>query len=354
MWNAGEGLVNKRTVAAVPRFKFDLKNIDIGRIARIYFAFSVVFFVTQMSAIYIFGDGIKFSLTFISSVSSLFNAGTMGIVLVLIVVQALFKTLQLKASTLLAAGYLLCAQVIFFSAFHAGKLLIPIPAGFWADPLFHQIDLFLHGGRTAFAVYSQYLSLVIPDRLVVIYYFPVWVSIAYAFPIFVVVFEHDHQRSLRFLILYAVAWILLGNILALAFASAGPIYFNHVTGLADFNFLIDFQQSHASVFGPVTDLQERLWRQHVEGVLGTGVSAFPSLHVAAATVPFLYFFDKWRWWALPLVLHPLLVQYGSVRTGFHYAVDGYFSILAMVLLHVALKRAFRLGSIPAVAAPALP
>ena len=63
-----------------------------------------------------------------------------------------------------------------------------------------------------------------------------------------------------------------------------------------------------------------------------GISAMPSIHVGAAV---LFAILGWRTnWILGFgfTVYALLIQFGSVHLGWHYAIDGYFSaILAFVL-----------------------
>ena len=71
---------------------------------------------------------------------------------------------------------------------------------------------------------------------------------------------------------------------------------------------------------------------------GSGISAFPSLHVAMMTVVALYLAGfGWIGKAVGVALVSA-VLFVSVWIGYHYAIDGYASIGAVLAAHWALRR----------------
>jgi membrane-associated phospholipid phosphatase len=78
--------------------------------------------------------------------------------------------------------------------------------------------------------------------------------------------------------------------------------------------------------------------------LGTGISAFPSIHVAIAT---LYALVGWRISRFARVvslafLATILV--GSIHLGWHYSLDGYASIIGTCAIYRAVGWALRRGA----------
>lgn len=280
----------------------------------------------------------QLSTAFIATAATTFNAPNMGLIAFFGLVSLVLTRTRAFSETVVPVVYILVAQVPFFAACHTFKLLVPQPAGFWADIPLARFDAWLHGGQSAWDAYAAAFGRFIPDDLVVMSYFSLWGAIAYVFPACIVAFERDPKVAIRYVWLCGLTWVILGNVIAIAAASAGPVYFFNVTGQDDFRFLSGFLGENDDIFGGLMALQDRLWLQHQDGDLGTGVSAFPSLHVAASMLPFLYAVEKLGKWAVPFAVFPFIIQYGSVRTGFHYAVDGYFSILVVVAIHIWLKR----------------
>jgi hypothetical protein len=153
----------------------------------------------------------------------------------------------------------------------------------------------------------------------------------------------------RFFLTYVLVYVLLGHLAATAFSSAGPAYFASMgtAGLADpyaalLGYLRPLGES-STLFA--IDLQATLWAGYTgtyNGPIG-GISAFPSVHVAVATLyVFLGFsFHRVLGWAFMALLAVTLV--GSVHLGWHYALDGYVSIAAVAglwALSQPLTRAF--------------
>jgi PAP2 superfamily len=134
---------------------------------------------------------------------------------------------------------------------------------------------------------------------------------------------HPYGRSRRFLSAAALAWVVLGVVAATMFASAGPCYYAQVTGdpapYADLLWALGRQPLLA------TEIQQGLWRAYKEGLVwtGSGISAFPSMHVA---IPTLYALAavRWRvlWWGVLVI-----TWFASVALGWHYAVDGLAGIV---------------------------
>jgi hypothetical protein len=87
-------------------------------------------------------------------------------------------------------------------------------------------------------------------------------------------------------------------------------------------------------------VQGGLWNAYAanEHQLGTGISAFPSLHMAMATVTLLYAREKGRWFGLAGYLFLGAIFFISVWSGYHYAIDGYVSVAVVVAMHLWLKR----------------
>jgi len=142
-------------------------------------------------------------------------------------------------------------------------------------------------------------------------------------------FKRDaSELRARFFLSYMLAWWIGGGLLAVAFSSAGPVYYGKLglspdpfTGL--FAYLNDANTRIPMWF---LDAQQLLWDGYTGKVAALGISAFPSMHNASAALFALAFrrVSKPLGWFFTIYAAVILV--GSVHLGWHYAIDGYAGV----------------------------
>jgi membrane-associated phospholipid phosphatase len=124
---------------------------------------------------------------------------------------------------------------------------------------------------------------------------------------------------------FLLTWGFGGFLVATAFSSAGPVYYARL-GLGELYAPLMAQLQAAAAVVPVWALetQEALWQGFTGARAGSaGISAFPSMHVATAT---LFVLAARRVGPAAFALaaaYWLAIMAGSVVLGWHYAVDGY-------------------------------
>ncbi|RME15323.1 MAG: hypothetical protein D6801_07645 [Alphaproteobacteria bacterium] len=230
-------------------------------------------------------------------------------------------------------------SMAFFLVFTMLKTTMPHIQPFWADGMLAATDRALHFGHDPWALAHRlepWIDAALAGRI----YFDLWAMPAMFLPVLLILTDGDAERVNRFIRLHAFAWIVLGNIVALALLSAGPVYHDRLLGGDGFAGL-----AHALAQSGVADsrmgaIQERLWQAYVTGAqeAGSGISAFPSVHLAMATVIALYLYDRWRFLAPMSVALVATYLFLSVYLGWHYAIDGYFSIAAVTGVWAWLRR----------------
>jgi hypothetical protein len=133
-----------------------------------------------------------------------------------------------------------------------------------------------------------------------------------------------------------------GVILAILLPAAGPVYMEALYGDPMFKPLMDLLRQQSQIVEiRALALQELLWdgftKPEVEPL---GISAFPSLHVAAA-VNFAclgFAVNRIAGWVLSIFSGFIFV--GSVHLGWHYAVDGIAGVfLAIVFWQISARAA---------------
>lgn len=222
---------------------------------------------------------------------------------------------------------------VFASLYSSWKVMIPELIPYAWDPLFERWDRLLHGGTAPWewlhpAFGHPWLTSAIN------FLYNLWLPLT----LFVLHWQAfsigDRVLRLQFFLAFFIAWGLLGSVAATLMSSAGPCYFGRVTGLPDpFVPLMDYLHETSTLYRVWSlDVQEKLWQGYLSGHTGTGggISAMPSMHVSSTVLLTLL---AWRihpalGWLLSGFLVAILI--GSVHLGWHYAIDGYASIILTI------------------------
>lgn len=239
-------------------------------------------------------------------------------------------------STLLA----LCL-VLFWPSFSALKVAIPKVSPFYFDQYLIEIDRWLHFGIDPWKI-VHYTGIFSESAIFDFVYFKLWLLATTIILLFFVYFDENAERRTRYIFLYVLTWVFLGNVLAAVFASAGPIYVERLTGDPAFRDLESALVAAGYEDSLFFEIQNQLWANFTAGKqqLGTGISAFPSVHVGIACVIALYMSERSRWLIAPGWCFVVLILAGSVYSGWHYAADGYASIAIVLAMHRALRKRF--------------
>lgn len=245
------------------------------------------------------------------------------------------------ATPRLAAGLVLMVAVGFFmGAFTSVKTLLPQFTTFGWDRAFAELDATLFGGVDPWRLLHPVMGNLAVSKTIEFCYAGVWMLTICATPAWAALSPRmAHQRH-RFLITYFLCWIVLGNVLAGVFYSAGPAFYAEVTGDgARYAELIAYHASTPQDPRSAHTIQQWLWDLYSQGQmqLGSGISAFPSLHVAMATLVALAACKVNRWAGIAGVAWAGLIFASSIHLGWHYAVDGLASILGVLAIWVALR-----------------
>jgi PAP2 superfamily len=143
----------------------------------------------------------------------------------------------------------------------------------------------------------------------------------------------------RFWLAFILTWILLGTVLAHLLPSAGPGFYDIVTGSwGPFAPLMTYltqvrETHHLAFFGVQSELQELARKGEV--VLGGGISAFPSLHVAMPVLGACAAWKVSRWLAFAFLTFAAVIFLGSILLGWHYALDGEVSAIGVAAIWYA-------------------
>lgn len=197
--------------------------------------------------------------------------------------------------------------------------------GFSWDVELSQIDRVLHAGP-AWQLYARIVHF--PATVGAIdFLYGVWFG---GLLLFVVWGCWTRFRDLRerALVAYVLIWIVGGTLLAALFASAGPCYYHHLHSPdpAYSDLMAALAREPLLI---AARAQTTLWeaRQADRWLAFGGISAFPSMHVAATVLWAIVAWQRSRALAVCLWGFALITQIGSVLLGWHYAIDGYAGAL---------------------------
>jgi len=219
------------------------------------------------------------------------------------------------------------------AAFLVLKGFIPEVKPFTYDSDFEVFDRFLHFGYQPWAILQPMLGNEITTlTLHRLYYF--W------FPVIFVTFFwqlgslENHKLRMQFILSFVACWAIIGGLLATTLSSAGPIYFDRVVTdapnqyLTAMNYLQDIHKEHGLY---MFTIKENLWAYYLDPTHNSpikGISAMPSMHVSIAFLLVLFGFQKSRYAGYAYTAFFIAIFLGSIHLLWHYAIDGYVSIIA--------------------------
>ncbi|TIQ51777.1 phosphatase PAP2 family protein [Mesorhizobium sp.] len=236
-----------------------------------------------------------------------------------------------KGALVVVGIFVLCA-----AAFSTIKHVTPLYVPFFADPFLAWLDAAIHAGdawRLAHAVFPPRLE---PGLFIL--YGPVW-FIQMVGMVLIAAFTNDGACRARYFLSFLLVAVLLGSLVRIIGSSAGPIFFERIAGSDRFDELMSVLATTSSGRAMIAT-SDYLYSSYAldRSVFGTGIAAMPSMHVAVALLNALFLsqFGRairyWGWFYFGAIM------FGSVYFGWHYAVDGYLTIIATVVTWQRTKR----------------
>lgn len=236
--------------------------------------------------------------------------------------------------------FLMTGGLMFTTTFTAIKTSFSA-GGFRYDQVHADIDKALHFGVDPFHYLYSFAQHTWLLRVLEVNYSIVWFVVCYFALYFVLTSPRTDGLRVRFALTWLGTWIIVGTAMAGQWLSAGPVYYGSVTGdTARFAEQIAFLASTADAPASAYGFQHYLWHLHEsgQGGFGSGISAFPSMHVGLVTVVALFAAERSVRLGIVAWTYVGLVLFSSVYLGWHYAIDGYAAIVTVTALYWALRK----------------
>lgn len=236
-------------------------------------------------------------------------------------------TLAARAALAMTTALLMIALLAIFAVWKAS---IPVLSPWHWDATLLAVERVLHGGVLPQDITRQWFGPAATAALDNLYY--LWFRLLALFIVWQAFRAPSFSRT-RTLLTVVLAYTLLGNVTALLLSSGGPVYYDRLVGLP--NPYAEHAAYLASIPGlHATVIQQAIWDwlQTSTYVPFGSISAMPSMHVAVATVIALACWERHRWLGVAGWVYVLLILLGSVQLNWHYAIDGYVSIIGTLAI----------------------
>ena len=230
----------------------------------------------------------------------------------------------------LRAAIVVTMFILTLSAFTTYKVNIPDIVPFYCDEALADLGELLHGQapwRIAHAFDSDILSMVVS-----VTYARIWFLQWFGLVFFAALFANQPVH-LRYLTAMALVVVIVGTLMATLFSSVGPIFYDEFVGGDRYADLLGLLRQRPYNEDTLS-YSNYLLTVYKAGkpALASGISAMPSMHVAIATLNALYLGRLNRWLGVAGWAFAIFILFGSVYTGWHYALDGYVSMLVVPVI----------------------
>ncbi|MEZ5830641.1 MAG: phosphatase PAP2 family protein [Dongiaceae bacterium] len=241
----------------------------------------------------------------------------------------------LRRDRLMLALPVLALWPITASGFTYLKSVIPLVQPFYLDPELYRLDHALHFGIDPWRIIQPLLGYA-PITYAINFGYTMWFLVLQAALVLMAGAARNRKRRMQFLLSMALAWAVIGSLLATFMSSAGPCYYGLVVDGPDpYAPLMDYLHGVAAgvsqtIHLPFTTtvLQDMLWQSYATNDFGMvrGISAAPSMHIASTWIIARLAWDMGKRARIAGCLFLAFIFVGSIHLGWHYAVDGYMAV----------------------------
>jgi hypothetical protein len=229
-----------------------------------------------------------------------------------------------KPQWLIVGLPMLVAMTVFNKGMVELKPMIPVLNPFSWDRTFMEMDRALHFGFDPWVLLQPIMGHDMISFAVNVLYNFWFLALFGTFMWFGFATRANAVRT-QFFVSYMLTWWIGGGLMALYFSSAGPVYYSNL-GLSPDPYvsLMDYLRDLNTRL-PILSLQtqQMLWDGYLGKSQAIGISAFPSMHNASSLLFALAAWQMSRKAGIAFAVYCVVIFFGSIHVGWHYAVDGY-------------------------------
>ena len=255
----------------------------------------------------------------------------------------LFQILRNRASEYInmqsVVGFVTTVLLLtpFECMFASIKQAIPCINDFCWDYKLMNLDYRLHLNRHPWEILSIFLNneyiLRCIDSMYMLWFI---FLIAYCFGM---AWSSNRRLRLQFMISSLLVWMIFGSVLGITFSSAGPCYYAKTIDRSHSEdpyqpLLSKLHTYHESKSLWAIRNQIGLWKSKIscKWLPFGGISAMPSVHVAMAMIFLFTSYHTCKFFGMLMAVYAIIILLGSIILAWHYAIDGYISIILSTLL----------------------
>ena len=235
---------------------------------------------------------------------------------------------------------MLAVAIVLLPFFSKMKAAIPLFNDYTWDNAFIEWDRGIFLGQDAWEVLQPVLGFPIVTAFLALLY-QLWFLLLYPGVLFFAFARIDHSVRRQFFLTYVLSWTLIGGLMATLLASVGPCFVGPLLGDPRFDDQMAYLNA-ASEQVPVMTLKVQAmlleWFAADANGLGSGITAMPSMHCAIAFLYWIAMRPISKAWGAFFALFFVITWLSSVHLAYHYAVDGFVSLIAVALIWAASKR----------------
>ena len=219
----------------------------------------------------------------------------------------------------------LTVYCLFIGMFTSVKSSLGNVYGFQHDVYQADIDKLLFFGVDAWRVLFTPIHNAWSQPIIEFNYNALWHLQTYLVLYLVATAYQSREFRSRYLVSFMLVWVIVGNIAAAVFISAGPAFYGALTG-DEIRFGEQLQMLSAYTESPAITFQDYLWTSYIANSpgFGTGISAFPSVHVSLSILNVFFAFEFSRRLGFVALIYAVIIWISSVYLAWHYFIDGLF------------------------------